>query len=145
MAPAGYFDLREGEDPTLQVSLRRRVGISIQEASLWRDMTSSQGVVKLLSSATHSRSTLEVPTTSTPALTSKSSSESILSRGFRRNRTIKRARDERVDSGKLKTWEWNGTVRNDGIKVGGCTTEVMVINVSDLLSWAVWVLTRSTG
>lgn len=58
---------------------------------------------------------------------------------------MKRVRDERVDSGKLKTWEWNGTVRNDGIKVGGCTTEVMVINVSDLLSWAVWVLTRSTG
>ena len=58
---------------------------------------------------------------------------------------MKRVRDERVDSGKLKTWEWNGTVRNDGIKVGGCTTEVMVINVGDLLSWAVLVLTRGTG
>ncbi|KAF9778027.1 hypothetical protein BJ322DRAFT_1094457 [Thelephora terrestris] len=126
VAPAGYFDLTEGEEPTLQVSLRRQVGLSIQETSLWRDMTSSQGFVKLLSSATHSRSTLDVPTPGPPALTSKSSSESILSRGFRRHRIAKR--DEIVENGKLKTWEWKGTVCNNGVKVGGCTTDVMVIN-----------------
>lgn len=127
VAPAGYIDLKEGEDPTLQVSLRRRIGISIQEASIWRDMTSSQGVVKPLSSGTLSRPSLDAPPSRVPALSLKPSSESILTRGFRRNR-VKSTTGGRVENGKVKTWEWKGTVCNKGIKVGGCTADVLVIN-----------------
>jgi len=128
VAPAGYFDLKGGEEPTLQVSLRRQVGISIQESSIWRDMTSSQGVVQPLSSGTLSRSNLEATTSGTPVLAAKPSTESILTRGFRRNRSVKCASGERAENGKVKMWEWGGTVCNKGIKVGGCTTGVLVIN-----------------
>ena len=132
VAPAGYLHLKDGEEPTLQVSLRRRIGISIQEASIWRDMTSSQGVVKPLSSGTLYRPSLDAPEPGPSALSLKlkPSSESILTRGFKRNRTIKGTREERIDNGKMKTWEWKGTVCNNGIKVGGCNTDVLVLNVS---------------
>lgn len=128
VAPAGYFDLKEGEDPVLQVSLRRRIGLSIQDSSIWRDMTSSRGVVKVLSSGTLSRAPFGAAPFQTPVLASKASTESILTRGFRRNRVVKGVRGERADGEKLRTWEWKGTVCNKGIKVGGCSTDVMVIN-----------------
>lgn len=93
-------------------------------------MTSSQGVVKPLSSGTLSRPSLDVPPSGPPTLSLKPSSDSILTRGFKRNRTIKGTRGEKIENGKLKTWEWKGTVCNKGIKVGGCMTDVLVINVS---------------
>ena len=40
--------------------------------------------------------------------------------------------EDKVENGKVKTWEWKGTVCNNGTKVGGCATDVMVINVSVL-------------
>lgn len=129
VAPAGHLDLKDGEEPTLQVSLQRQVGISVQETFVWKDATSSQGAFKSLPS----RNTIPRPGSS-GALSSSPSGESLLTRGFKRNRTVKGARGERVENGAMKTWEWNGTVTNVGVKVGGCSTDVLVINVSTLLS-----------
>jgi hypothetical protein len=96
-------------------------------------MTSSQGVVKPISSGTLSPPSVEATTSGTPVLTAKPSTESILTRGFRRNRSVKGASGERAENGKVKMWEWKGTVCNKGINVGGCTTGVLVISVSTLL------------
>lgn len=60
--------------------------------------------------------------------------ESILARKFKKNRSVKGAMGERVENGAMKTWEWKGTMCNVGIEVGGCSTEVLVISVSVLLS-----------
>ena len=93
-------------------------------------MTSSQGVVKHLSSGTLTRPSLDTATTSDPpALTQKPSTESLFTRGFRRNK-VKTPTGEKIEDGKVKTWEWKGSVYNQGITVGGCDTEVLVINVS---------------
>jgi hypothetical protein len=108
-------------------------------------MTSSQGVVKSLSSGTLSRPSLDIPTSGPPALSLKPSSESILTRGFKRNRTIKGTRGERNENGTVKTWEWKGTVCNNGIKVGGCSTGVLVLNVSPLFVTGSLSLTKGTG
>ena len=96
-------------------------------------MTSSQGVVKPLSSGTLSRPSLDPPARGPPALSLKPSSESILTRGFKRNRTVKGTRGEASENVKVNTWEWKGSVCNKGIKVGGCMANVLVINVSPFL------------
>lgn len=142
VAPAEYFDPKEGEEPILQVSLRRQVGVSVQESAIWRDMTSSQGVVRPVSSGTLSQPPLEASSSKAPALSLKASAESILTRGFRRNRVMKGERGDNVENGKMKTWEWKGTVCNNGVKVGGCATDVMVIN--DYFEFSVRVK-RSNG
>jgi len=129
VVPAGHPDLKESEQPSLQVTLQRKVGVSVQEMLMWSDTTSSQGVVKPLPSGTIPRSNLDALTPEA-AVSSNSSGESILTRGFRRNRNVKGTRGERVENGPMKTWEWKGTVRHSGVRVGGCSTEVMVINVS---------------
>ena len=92
-------------------------------------MTNSQGVFQSLPSGTVSRSGLDV-VTSEAVVPSSSPAESILTRGFKKNRNVKGAKGERVENGAMKTWEWKGTVCNIGIRVGGCSTEVMIINVS---------------
>lgn len=126
--PAGYFDLKD-EEPTLQVSLQRQVGVSIQDIFVWKDTTSSKGMFKSLPSGTIPQSNLDTPTPEA-VVPSSSPGESILTRTFRRNRSIKGTRGERVENGAMKTWEWKGTVCNIGVTVGGCSTEVLVINVS---------------
>ena len=98
---------------------------------MWRDTTSSQGVVESLPSGTIPPPSLDAPT-SEAVVSSNSSGESILARGFRRNRSVKSTGGERFENGAMKTWEWKGTVRHSGIRVGGCSTEVMIINVSVL-------------
>ena len=138
VAPSGYLDLREGEEPTLQVSLGRQVGVSIQEAFVWRDTTSSQGVVRLLSSGSIPRPSLDDTTPGAAAAALSSHSDSLLARGFKRGRTVKGTKGEIIENGKMKTWEWKGTVCNSGIQVGGCATEVMVINVSVLVTSGRW-------
>jgi len=125
VAPVGYLDLREGEVPKLQVSLQRQVGVSIQEVFIWKDTTSSQGVIESLPSGTFPLQDLDV--TMSEAVASGSSGESMLTRGYR---NWKSTRGERVLTREMKTWEWRGTVRNNGVRIGGCSTEVMVISVN---------------
>ncbi|KAF9646944.1 hypothetical protein BDM02DRAFT_3262020 [Thelephora ganbajun] len=127
VAPAGYLNLKEGEEPTLQVSLQRQVGVSIQEIFIRRDTISSQGVVKSLPSGTIPQPSLAT-LASEAGVSSNSSGESILTRGFKKNRNVKGTRGDRIENGETKTWEWQGTVCNGRVKAGGCTTEVMVIN-----------------
>ena len=129
MAPVGFLDLREGEEPKLQVSLQRQVGVSIQEVFIWKDTTSSQGVVEPLPSGTFPPEDLDV--TTSEAVASGSSGESMLTRGFRNWKSM---RGERVSTTEMKTWEWKGTVRNNGVRIGGCSTEVMVISVMPFYS-----------
>lgn len=51
-----------------------------------------------------------------------------------------------MENVKVKTWEWKGTVCNKGIKVGGCTADVLVINVSAILFvLSGLILTKDTG
>ena len=140
MAPAGYLDLKDGEEPTLQASLQRQVGVSIQEAFLWRDTTSSQGVLEPLSSGTIPQPSLDllVPEAVVPP---SSSGESILTRTFKRS--VRGTRGRRVENGAMKTWEWKGAVQTVGIEVGGCSTEVLVINVSGSLSRLFSLLRRA--
>ena len=133
MAPAGCLDLKDGEEPTLQVSLQRHVGLSIQEAFIWKDTTSSQGELKSLPSGTIPRSSFD-RLAPEAAVSPGCSDESTLTRKFKRNRSAKGTRGERVENGAIKTWEWKGVVQNVGIEVGGCSTEVLVINVSVFLS-----------
>lgn len=123
VAPVGYLDLREGEEPKLQVSLQRQVGVSIQEVFIWKDTTSSQGVIETLPSGTFPPQDLDV--TMSEAVASGSSGESMFTRGYR---NWKSTRSERVLTREMKTWEWRGTVRNSGVRIGGCSTEVMVIS-----------------
>ena len=59
---------------------------------------------------------------------------SVLSRGLRRNRSVKGTRGERVETGAMNTWEWKGMVSSVGVKVRGCLTDVLAVNVSVLLS-----------
>ena len=135
MAPAGYLDLKDGEEPTLQVSLQRQVGISVQEVLVWKDTTSSRGVLRSLPSGTIPRSNLD-PLTPEAVVPPSPSDESILTRKFKRSRSVKSTRGERVENGAMKTWEWKGAVCNVGIEVGGCSTEVLVIKVSIFLSFS---------
>lgn len=108
-------------------------------------MTSSQGVVKLLSSGTLSPPSLDnAPARRAPALSLKPSTESILTRGFKRSRSIKGTRGEKFENGGIKTWEWKGTVFSKGVTVGGCATDVLVINVS-ALSFVVSALGLTRG
>jgi hypothetical protein len=60
--------------------------------------------------------------------------ESAPARKLKRNRSIKGTRGERVENGAMRTWEWKGMVHNVGVKVGGCSTQVLIINVSVFVS-----------
>lgn len=129
VAPVGYFDQKGDEEPALQVSLRRQVGVSIQEVFIWKDTTSSQGVVKSLPSGTIPKPDVDISTSET-ITPSNSSGGSGFARGFMRHRSFRALRGEKIDNGATRTWEWEGTVCNSGIKIGGCSTDVLVINVS---------------
>jgi hypothetical protein len=128
-APAVYLDLKEGEAPRLEVALQRQVGVSIQEVLVWRDMTSSQGVVEPLLPGTIPPPDPGVPA-SDPGPDSSTFGESRLTFGFKRSRSVNDMKVGKAGNLEMKTWEWRGTVRNSGVTVGGCLTEVMVINVS---------------
>lgn len=126
VAPVGYLDQKEDGEPKLRVSLRRQVGVSIQEVFVWKDTTSSQGVIEPLASGAFPPQDLDVTTSEAP-VSSSSSGESMLTRGFRKW-NARGTRGERVETKEMKTWEWKGAVRNNGIRIGGCSTNVMVIN-----------------
>ena len=132
--------MKKGEEPSLDVSLQRQVGVSIQDTFAWMDSTSSQGVVESLPSGSMPPQNVDV-SSSGAAIPSSSHGEPRSVRGFMRHRSVKALRSEKIENGELRTWEWKGTVSNSGIKIGGCSTEVLVINVSgfyfsSIASWS---------